>query len=79
MQVWPIPPEPVRWPAAVGVLDEHGLETLAQRFSPVGEAEGAQGDGFVSAADDRDAGGGHCPQRVATARNRNRGEHPARR
>jgi len=51
LQVWPIPPEPIRWPAAVGVLDEHGLETLAQRFSPLGGAEVAQGDVFVSAAD----------------------------
>jgi hypothetical protein len=51
LQVWPIPPEPVRWPASVGVLDEHGLETLAQRFSPVVGAERGQGDVFVSAAD----------------------------
>jgi hypothetical protein len=35
----------------VGVLDEYGLETLAQRFSPVGMAEGNQGDVFVSAGD----------------------------
>ena len=34
LQVWPPPPEPVRWPASIGLLDEHGLETLAQRFSP---------------------------------------------
>ena len=48
LQVWPIQPEPVRWPASVGVLDEDGLETLAQRFSPGGLAEGVQGDVFVS-------------------------------
>jgi hypothetical protein len=36
LQVWPPPPEPVRWPAPMGLLDEHGLETLADRFSPAG-------------------------------------------
>jgi len=48
LQVWPIQPEPVRWPASVGVLDEYGLETLAQRFSPSGLAEGVQGDVFIT-------------------------------
>jgi hypothetical protein len=51
LPVWPIPAEPVGWPAAVGVLNEHALERLAQRFSPVDGAGGARSDVFVSAAD----------------------------
>lgn len=42
LEVWP-PPMLVRWPAPMGLLDEHGLETLAERFSPAGsESEDVQ-------------------------------------
>jgi hypothetical protein len=36
-QVWPPSPELVHWPASMGLDGEHGLETLAERFSPTEE------------------------------------------
>ena len=36
LQVWPPQPDPVHWPAAMGLQGEHGLESLEARFSPTG-------------------------------------------
>jgi hypothetical protein len=34
LQVWPLPPVPVQWPADMGINGVVGLETLADRFAP---------------------------------------------
>ncbi len=34
LQVWPLPAEPVHWPAAVGIAGIYGLGTLGDRFGP---------------------------------------------